>query len=72
MPPETWAMPLVITVMSSELRQVGKKRADGQRGFRLAHENAGGDVQRLRAARAHEAGSSPMAGALMMSCMMPK
>ena len=36
-----------------------QKRADGEGGFGLAHEDAGGDVERFRAAGAHDAGHDP-------------
>ena len=58
-PPETCAMPLVITVINSERVRSGKKRPNGLRGFRLAHENAGGHIQRLRAARSHQPRHQP-------------
>ncbi len=55
MPPEMCAMPAVITVISSDSVIRGRIRPDGQRRFGLPHEDAGGDVQRLGAARAHDA-----------------
>ena len=39
--------------------QVGQERADGHRRFGLAHENAGGDVERLGAADAHDPRHQP-------------
>ena len=62
MPPETWAMPLVMMVISSERVTSGKKRTNRERRFRLAHEDAGGDVQRFGAARAHQAGHHARGG----------
>ncbi len=44
------------------LGELGKKRADGERGFGLAHEDAGGDVERFCAAGAHDAGHQPRGG----------
>ena len=52
--PETCAMPLVMMVNNSDLRQSGQERPDGQRRFRLAHEDAGGDAGRFGAAGAHD------------------
>ncbi len=54
MPPETCAMPLVMMVINSDCVTSGKKWANRERRFRLAHEDAGGDVQRFRAACAHQ------------------
>jgi len=45
------------------LGELGKKRADGERGFGLAHEDAGGDVERFCPAGAHDAGHQPRGGA---------
>ena len=53
MPPEMCAMPDVITVISSDCVISRQIRPDRQRRLGLPHENAGGDVQRLGAARAH-------------------
>ena len=44
-PPDTCAMPLVITVINSERVRSGKKRADGQGRFGLSHEDAGCNIQ---------------------------
>jgi hypothetical protein len=40
-------------------RQIGQKRPDGYRRFRLSHENTGRDVERFRAAGAHHPGHNP-------------
>ena len=56
-------MPLVITIISSDLVSLVQKRADGERSFRLAHEDAGGDVERFRAAGAHDVRHDPGDGA---------
>ena len=48
-------MPAVITVMQLRLGHPRQERPDGQRRLGLPHEDAGRDVQRLGAARAHEA-----------------
>ena len=56
MPPETWAMPLVMIVISSDCVTSGRIWTDGEGRFGLAHENAGGDIERFRAAGAHQAG----------------
>ena len=47
-------MPLTMMVNSSDSVSPGDERPDGQRRFRLPHEDAGRDVQRFRAARAHD------------------
>src|SRR6202167_164639 len=39
--------------------QIRKKRPNGHRRLRLSHENAGRDVERFRAARAHHLGHDP-------------
>ena len=52
-------MPLVITHISSDFVSLGQKWANRERRFRLAHENAGGDVERFRAAGAHHARHQP-------------
>ncbi len=51
--------------------QVGQKGTDGQRRFGLSHENAGRDVQRFGAARAHDA-RHYLGNCRMMICMTPK
>ena len=48
-------MPLTMIVNSSDSVMAGDKGPDGERGFGLAHEDAGGDVQGFGAARAHDA-----------------
>ena len=52
-PPEMCAMPEVITVISSDSVISRQVRPDRQRRLGLPHEDAGRDVQRLGAARAH-------------------
>ena len=46
-------MPLVMMVNSSDSVMPARK-GDGERRFGLAHEDAGGDVDRFRAAGAHD------------------
>jgi hypothetical protein len=46
-------MPLVMMVINSDCVAPGQERPNAQRGFRLAHEDAGRHVQRLGAADAH-------------------
>src|SRR2546426_224764 len=41
------------------LGELGKKRPDSERSFRLSHENTGGDVEGFRAAGAHHASHDP-------------
>ena len=51
------------------LRQPGEKRPDGQRRFRLPHEDAGRDIQRFRAACAHDL-LHPDRNAFTIHCMI--
>ena len=53
MPPETWAMPLVMMVISSVRVAPWEERADGERGLGLAHEDGGGDIHAFSAGDAH-------------------
>ena len=55
MPPLTWAMPAVITHISSDCVILLRNGRIGERGLGLAHEDRGGHVQALGAARAHQA-----------------
>ncbi len=55
MAPDTWAMPLTMTVNSSLSVRFGEKRPDGQRRFGLAHEDAGRHIGGLGAAGSHYA-----------------
>src|SRR2546426_5911370 len=41
------------------LGELGKKRPDSERSFRLSHENTGGDIEGFRAAGAHHASHDP-------------
>src|SRR5580698_4543107 len=53
MPPEMCAMPLVIIGHQLGFGQLGQKWTNGERRFRLAHEDAGRYIERLGAAGAH-------------------
>ena len=52
-----------MTVIRLRAGQFGQQRADGEGRLGLAHENAGGDVERFGAADAHQAGHDPGGGA---------
>ena len=52
-------MPAVMTVRSSDRREPGEIRADGQRRLGLAQKERCGHVQRLGPARSHEPGHHP-------------
>src|SRR5260370_1548312 len=45
------------------LSKLREKRPDSKRSFSLPHEDAGGDVERLRNARAHDTGHNPSSDA---------
>ena len=47
-------MPQVMMVKSSDSDHAGDERLDGQRRFRLPHEDAGGNVERFGSANAHD------------------